>query len=418
MSAKHREAQVADFELVETKGDLDTVVQELLGEKLVAVDTEADSFYHYFDKTCLVQVATTRQIYLIDPLALGGPAGLAPMGPIFAAPNICKIFHAAEYDLFVLKRDCSFEFVNLFDTMISAQLLGYPSVGLASIAERHFGVKMPKEQQRSDWSQRPLTKKQLSYAAADVLYLISLAETLGKELRAAKRQRWAEEEFKTLCGRAWPDRDFDDLGYLRIKGARRLDPHGLSILRRLFLMRDARARDVDRPPFKVLGNRTLLEISETKPRKLADLAAIKGITELLMRRMGRDIMVAIREGRREEHGPIPKLSNGRRRIDRAAERRMLTLKVWRTRRAEELAMDPGVLCPNSGLEAIAFAAPKAARELKDLPELKGWFVREFGGEAVEAAQEGDSSTHAAGPTAPDKPSRRSKKKTPDGRAKA
>ena len=91
---------------------------------------------------------------------------------------------------------------------------------------------------------------------------------------------------------------------------------------------------------------------------------------------------------------------------------MLTLKAWRTQRAEELAMDPGVLCPNSGLEAIAFAAPKAARELKELTELKGWFVREFGGEAVEAAQEGDTSTQAAAPKAPDQPpSQRSKERS-------
>jgi len=149
--------QVADFQLIETREDLDSLAQELLGEKLLAFDTEADSFYHYFDKTCLVQVATRRQIYLIDPLALGGPKELSPLAPVFASPDICKIFHAAEYDLFVLKRDCGFEFRNLFDTMISAQILGYPSVGLAGIAKRHFGVNLPKEQQRSDWSTRPLS---------------------------------------------------------------------------------------------------------------------------------------------------------------------------------------------------------------------------------------------------------------------
>ena len=93
--------------MIETRADLDALAQDLQGEKIVAVDTEADSFYHYFDKTCLVQVATRRQIYLIDPLALGGPAELEPLAPVFASPDIRKVFHAAEYDLFVLKRDCS-----------------------------------------------------------------------------------------------------------------------------------------------------------------------------------------------------------------------------------------------------------------------------------------------------------------------
>ena len=212
---------MADYERIETRADLDALAQDLLGEKVLAFDTEADSFYHYFDKTCLVQVATRRQIYLIDPLAIGGPAELAPLAPVFASPDIRKIFHAAEYDIFVLKRDCSFQFQNLFDTMICGQLLGYPSVGLAGLCERHFDVILPKDEQRSDWSRRPLTQRQLSYAAADVLYLLELAELLSKELRAAKRQRWAQEEFETLTKREWPYREFDELGYLRIKGDRK-----------------------------------------------------------------------------------------------------------------------------------------------------------------------------------------------------
>jgi ribonuclease D len=302
--------------MIDSRADLDALAQDLLAEKVIAVDTEADSFYHYYDKTCLVQIATARDIYLIDPLALGGPAELTPLAPIFASPDVRKIFHAAEYDIFVLKRDCGFEFANLFDTMISAQLLGYPSVGLASLADRHFDVKLPKDEQRSDWSGRPLSPKQLSYAAADVLYLIDLADLLAKELRKRKRYRWAQEEFETLTQRRWPEREFDELGYLRIKGARKLDPKGLSILRELFLLRDQRAREMDRPPFKVLGNRTLLEIAERKPKKQAELANIKGITELLMRRVGRDVMSAVRTGRKQDHGPIPKLpSSGRRRMD-------------------------------------------------------------------------------------------------------
>jgi ribonuclease D len=381
---------VADFEIIDNRADLDTLAQDLLSEKTLAFDTEADSFYHYFDKTCLVQVATRRQIYLIDPLAFGGPAELAPLAPIFASPDICKIFHAAEYDIFVLKRDCSFEFANLFDTMISAQLLGYPSVGLAGLAKRHFDVDLPKDEQRSDWSKRPLRANQLTYAAADVLYLISLVEKLKKELRAAKRLEWAKEEFEALVKREWPERDFDALGYLRIKGARRLDPRGLSVLRELYLLRDHRAREIDRPPFKVLGNRTLLEIAEQRPIRLADLGQIKGITDLLIRRMGRDVVDAVKTGRKKDHGPIPRLQgNGRRRMDRHTERRLMALKKWRAARAAELSMDPGVLCPNSALEAIAWRAPQAPKDMRELPELKGWFLREFGSEAAEVSRAAD-----------------------------
>ncbi|MDH3687467.1 MAG: ribonuclease D, partial [Myxococcales bacterium] len=251
---------MTDYELIETQTELAELVPELAKEKVLAFDTEADSFYHYFDKTCLVQVATRKQIYLLDPLAMGGPEALKPLGPLFSNPDIRTLFHAAEYDLYVLKRDCGFRFHGLFDTMICAQLLGYPGIGLQALVERQFDIKLPKDEQRSDWSARPLREKQLTYAAADVRYLIRVSEHLEKELIKLDRLSWAQDEFRTLEKREWPDREFDRLGYLKIKGARALDPQSLSLLRELFLVRDKRAREVDRPAFKVLGNRTLLEL--------------------------------------------------------------------------------------------------------------------------------------------------------------
>jgi ribonuclease D len=383
---------VADFERIENASDLDALAHDLLSEPVLAVDTEADSFYHYFDKVCLVQIGTKDRTFLIDPLALGGSTELAPLGPVFASEKVRKIFHAAEYDLYVLKRDCRFRFANLFDTMISAQLLGYPSIGLAALCERHFGVKLPKDEQRSDWSHRPLRESQLTYAAADVTYLLELTERMEKELKDAGRLEWAQEEFQTLRQREWPEREFDRLGYLRVKGARLLDPTALSVLRELYLMRDRRARQLDRPPFKVLGNRTLLEIAQSQPTKTASLGRIKGVTELILRRFGRDIIAAVARGMKKKHGPIPKGngSGSRRRMDRTTECRLAVLKRWRTQRSRELRLDPGVLCPNSALEAIAFCNPQKPEELAEASDLKGWFVREFAAEVTGALGEAEA----------------------------
>ena len=389
-------AQRSDFEIIDSLPELEAVAKQLMKEDVVAFDTEADSFYHYFDKVCLVQVATRDQCWLIDPLGIGGPDKLAPLAPVFSSPKTRVLFHAAEYDIYVLKRDCGFEFTNLFDTMVSAQLLGYPAIGLAALIEKHFGVSLPKDEQRSDWSRRPLTEKQLSYAASDVLYLIKLAETLEKELEKAKRLDWAMDEFETLCGRRWPDREFDELGYLRIKGARSLEPTELAILRELYLLRDLRARDIDRPPFKVLGNRTLLEISRSQPTDLDSLSEIKGISDLILKRLGKDLVSSVKKGLRKPHGPIPKLeTSGRRRMDRKTEKRLGALKDWRGPRAEALKLDPGVLCPNAALEAIALTAPTNAKDLKGLPELKAWFVREFADEIVGVIERHDTDVAAA-----------------------
>ena len=374
---------MADFEIITEQSELEDLAKSLMNEDVVAFDTEADSFYHYYDKTCLVQVATRKKTWLIDPIALGGPDKLAPLAPVFSSPKVRVLFHAAEYDIYVLKRDVGFEFVNLFDTMVSAQLLGYPAIGLAALVERHFGVVLPKEEQRSDWSKRPLREKQLTYAASDVIYLIKLAEKLEKELKKAGRLDWAEDDFETLCSRRWPEREFDKLGYLKIKGARALDPVAMAVLRELFLLRDKRAREIDRPPFKVLGNRTLLEISEAQATDLDSLAEIKGVSDLILKRFGKELVAAVKKGLRKPHGPIPKVeTTPRRRMDRRTERRLGALKDWRGPRAEALKLDPGVLCPNATLEAIAWASPTSAEDMKELPEVKAWFVREFTDEII------------------------------------
>ena len=80
-----RGPRLADFDIIDDATSLEAFAKDLLKEKVVAVDTEADSFYHYFDKTCLVQVGTRKKLYLVDPLALGGPAELAPLAPVFAS---------------------------------------------------------------------------------------------------------------------------------------------------------------------------------------------------------------------------------------------------------------------------------------------------------------------------------------------
>jgi ribonuclease D len=280
--------------------------------------------------------------------------------------------------------------------MVSAQLLGYPSIGLAALAERHFGVSLPKDEQRSDWSVRPLRKSQLTYAAADVTYLIPLAEKLERELKKAKRLGWALEEFGTLSQREWPEREFDKLGYLRIKGAKGLDPGSLSVLRELYLVRDLRAREIDRPPFKVLSNRALLEIAQRRPASEKRLGEIKGVTELIIRRFGREILGAVKLGMKRKHGPIPKRAgklngsgNSRRRMDSGTEKRLGLLKRWRARRAKELCLDPGVMCPNSALEAIAWLNPCDGSELASLSEVKGWFAQSFGEEVTEALRSVD-----------------------------
>jgi ribonuclease D len=141
------------FKWVATAPDFNAMLAVLDGAFRLAIDIEADSLYHYFEKVCLIQVSTDSETFVLDPLAV---RDLGALGPILANAAVEKVFHAASYDVFCLHRDYGFTFRNVFDTHIAAQLLGFEQLGLSYLMETLLGVMHSKRRQRDDWSRRPL----------------------------------------------------------------------------------------------------------------------------------------------------------------------------------------------------------------------------------------------------------------------
>jgi hypothetical protein len=163
----------------------------------------------------------------------------------------------------------------------------------------------------------------------------------------------------------------------------------------------------------------LLDICHEQTADLDSLGEIKGISDLILKRMGKDLVAAVKKGLRKPHGPIPKLDTGaRRRMDRRTEKRLGALKDWRGPKAEALKLDPGVLCPNAALEAIAWAAPAIPKDLKDLPELKAWFVREFAEEIIGVVEKHDTVSAAAEKEAEENPTEKPKRSRRGGRGRS
>ena len=140
--------------LVADQDGFEGLLEDLAGQKEIAFDTEADSFFNYREKVCLIQVTVEDRDYLVDPLSDIDVSGL---GEVFADPKRTKVFHDGEYDVLILKRDFGFDFAGLFDTRIAAAALGQASPGLASVLANRFGVELDKSMQRSNWSRRPLS---------------------------------------------------------------------------------------------------------------------------------------------------------------------------------------------------------------------------------------------------------------------
>ncbi len=360
------------YEWVDTAGELETVSRRLSRADALAVDTEADSFYHYFHKCCLIQICDGETVYLIDPLAL---KRLRPLGEALGSRGAVKILHAAEQDVLYLRRDFDFHLEPLFDTMIAAQLLGKPSIGLASLLLAYFGVKLDKGSQRDDWSRRPLTDRQKAYASDDVRHLIALRDALRSELESLGRLAWAEEEFALVARRAWEPRVFDPEMFWSIKGARDLTPREAAVLRELYAMRDRRAVEADLSPFRIVSDEALQALARKKPVEMSELVGIRGITPLVRRRLGSDMLAAVRAGMTVPDGDLPVPPRGRGRNNRktaAFQARLERLREWRALRAADLRLDPGVLFPQSTLEALAAAGSSALESPGEIPGLRAW----------------------------------------------
>jgi ribonuclease D len=344
----------------------------LAGEPIVALDTESDSLYRYFYKVCLIQLSTPTTDYVIDPLRL---PDLAPLGALLADPTAEKVFHAAENDILVLKRDFGFSFARIFDTMLAARILGWRQVGLAALLAEQFGVELDKRTQLTDWGRRPLTPDQLSYARLDSRYLLPLRDLLAKELQTRGRWREAQEAFAALPAVIYEEKPFDPNGFWRNKWARDLSQSELAVLRELYLWRDRQARQMDRPPFKVLDDQTLVRLSQSQPRRLEGLR----LSHWQVRHFGRAILEAIVHGRAAPppHPPI-RLHNGDGRPDAATSARYDRLRAWRSQRAAARGVDSDVVLTNEALMAIARARPATLADLAALGVLGAWKLEEYG----------------------------------------
>ena len=361
---------------INTPAKLNNLITILLQQPLVAVDTESDSLYSYFEKVCLIQFSIPGKDYLVDPLAMD----VSNLALLFANETIQKIFHAAEYDFLSLKRDYGFEFYNLFDTMIAARILGWNRFGLAPLLKEYFGVELDKRFQRYNWGQRPLGQKALEYAHLDTHYLIQLRQIQLSALNAQNREREATEAFNRLTQVEPTPKTFNPDDFWRIKHARDLKPQQQAVLRELFILRDKIARKLDRPPFKILNDRTLIEITKIQPQKPQELKHIKGVGTKFAQYNGTDVIEAIQNGK---NAPLPHYTtNNNHRPDNRTMSRYETLRQWRNDRAAERGVEPDVIISNHTLMDIARLNPKSLNNLTTMGILGEWQQETYGKELV------------------------------------
>jgi len=363
---------------VDSYNRLSRIVADFAGTPYLAVDTESNSLFAYQEQVCLIQISTVSNDYLIDPLSF---SDLSPLGPVFADLRTEKIFHAAEYDIICLKRDFGFTFVNLFDTMVAARVLGKQAVGLGSVLESEFGIQLDKRYQRANWGQRPLPPAQKTYARFDSHYLIDLRHRLQAELAESGRLELAQEDFLRLCQTSIPVVDNPADACWRLAGHTEITPRQAAVLQALCNYRDTRARQSNQPQFKVLSNSALVELALASPQNRAELMEIDSISSRLLERHADGLLNAIQQGQLAAAPLRPRRNRHR---DEELANRQDALRAWRKETGQKLLVESDVILPRDVMQAIAETNPQDLDALQKIMESVPYRFRKFGAEILAA----------------------------------
>jgi ribonuclease D len=373
------------LKLVQTQQDLASTTEEIRSIPWIALDTEADSMYHYIEKLCLVQISTDMEDYVIDPLV---PLDLTEFIKVIESKKI--LLQGADSDIRLLKRFHAFSPKNVFDTVIAAQILGYPKMGLQDLAARHCGVHLSKAEQKADWSKRPLENSMIEYAANDTHYMKHIHDAMEKELIEAGRLSWHTECCQKLLTYLENRKEAEkNTPEWQVKGSKNLSAAALTYLRDFWAWRDGLAQSKDKPPYKILNTDYLLEMSEW-----AALNPGKDIIEWTkaprhIRNEFRDTMNAIiKKAATLPPTPYvypPKIKN--RTVWTEKDSKVLDgLKVFRETKSKELGIMTSVLSTNAVLEELVVKKPKSIDDMKNLDGVMHWQAEVFGEEVLKILQ--------------------------------
>ena len=368
---------------IEDSRALDAAVERLSAQPRIACDTESNSLHAYRGRTCLIQFSTPAEDLLIDPLAI---ADISALAPVFADPQIEKIFHAAEYDLICLKRDFDFDVVGVFDTMAAARVCGYQRIGLGHMLEDLLGVRHGKKHQTDDWARRPLPASYRRYAQMDTHCLLALRDALYAELSAADRLVEAQEYFDDVFRFELKSQEFDPDGFWDLGRPNELNGRQVTVLRELYILRDELAKSVDHPPHRLISNKTLVQLAKSQPRTLKQLHETRGLPAWLIRQSGDEFIEAV------NHGMASRLKESRPRqqpIPQSVVECYSALHSWRRETALERGVESDVIISKGALWAIARRKPASIDELGGITGLGPWRQKTYG-EALVALVNGSA----------------------------
>lgn len=350
--------------------------QQILGDfksaKHLAVDTEFFRETSYYPHLGLVQIADSKRIACIDPRAFDAKTLLAE---ILLDNTITKVFHACMQDLEVFYHYLGHLPCPLVDTQIAAALLGEQNqMGYARLVKAQLGIELEDSQTRTNWLQRPLTRKQIEYAADDVRYLITLYEQLHKQLENLGREKWLKQDCEKLCHVEKRFQPNTKNSWPRVRGVNKLNGIELAIVDSITQWREQLAIDKDMTRRKIIADDIVIQLAKLKPDSASSVAPIGELNKKLTQNELESLAEAVRVGGKTPEAEWPSHGNHRLTSEQKAQRSELVDLL--DNKATELGISAGVLCTRKDIESIIMGN-------RELPVLDGWRLELIGHELLQ-----------------------------------
>jgi ribonuclease D len=358
--------------VITTTADLAAACERMSRHTFVTVDTEFLRETTYYPLLCVAQMATSDEAIVID--ALAQDLNLTPFFELMANEGVLKVFHAARQDIEIVWHQAKLIPRPVFDTQVAAMVLGYgDSISYDQLVQRITGDVIDKSNRFTDWSRRPLSAAQVSYAISDVTHLRGVFLSLSADLERRGRREWVGEEMEVLTSpdtyRADPETAWERLK-TRVRKAKEL-----SVLMEVAAWREREAQSRDVPRGRVLKDEAIGDIATHAPTTTERLASLRSLPRGFERsKWGAEIIEAVKRGLARNPSELPRLDKPRQGVNGSATVELLKVLLRMT--SEQHGVAAKVIATVEDLERIALD------DRADVPALHGWRREMFGEQAI------------------------------------
>ncbi len=353
-------------ELVTGQRELGEMLERVRAASRVAFDTEFISEGVYEPYLCLLQLATDDGIWIVDPLAL---PDLSELWQLLTAPERELVVLAAREEVRFCLRYAARPPARLVDVQVAAGLVGhgYP-LSHTNLVRKALGVTVAGGEAFTDWKRRPLSPKQLEYAADDVRHLLALRDALMEDAGRLERVHWIEGECADLVNRLTAAEQ--EQRWWKVSGGGGLSRRELAVLREVWRWRDTEAREQNLPQRRILRDELLVEIAKRKPTETADLFALRGMDRGMARNAGKEIVASVQRAMKLPDSELPRSL----RRDDPPQLGVLTqiVALVSNNLASKHRVDPALLATASDLQDMVRWRLAGAKEGEEPEWLTGW----------------------------------------------